>query len=689
MSAIKADRKLEDHLPSDHTMYASSVSLLYSILIFSIYFPSLATEFLFNGFKEAANLSLHDSALITSNGALQLTNDSESQIGHAFFPDQVLMLHNQSALPTALSFSTTFVFDIITVNGTGGNGLAFVIAPSEALPGAQAGQFLGLFGDKNNGNSSNHLFAIEFDTVKAIGPFMDPDDNHVGVDINNLQSNVSKPAAYYRDDHKTVIVDLLSGQPIQAWVDYNGATNILNVTIAPLQIPKPGHPLISHTIDLSPIFKEYMYVGFSASTGRLTSYHYILGWSFSTNGVAPSLDPIKLPLPTIKRETSPTSKADILKTALISSIVTIILVVLVICVFRYIRKEAMLSEKLEDWELDYPQRFPYKELFKATKGFKEMELLGSGGFGQVYRGILRRSGEQVAIKKISSNSKQGVREFIAEISSLGKMRHRNVVQLQGWCKRNEVLLLVYEFMPNGSLDTFLFDEKKSRELNWNQRYKILKDIAFGILYLHEEWEQVVIHRDIKSNNVLLDADMNGRLGDFGLARLYEHGKNPHSTLVVGTLGYIAPELSYACKATTSSDVFAYGILLFEVACGRRPIEPSASSRELVLKDWVRECHMRENLLEVVDPRLHGCYVKEEMELVLKLGLLCSQSIPEVRPTMREVTQYLNGNDSLRDDIALVFSKNDSLDLNFQLMYTSSYGGTSSGSSVPGREMLKS
>ncbi|XP_065000929.1 L-type lectin-domain containing receptor kinase SIT2-like [Musa acuminata AAA Group] len=648
--------------------------LLLLLLLLSIYSPTLATEFLFNGFKEAANLSLDASALITSNGVLQLTNDSKRQIGHAFLSSPVHMLHNRSV---AASFSTAFVFDIVTVNGSGGDGLAFVVATSKTLPGAQNGQFLGLLSTQNNGNFSNHLFAIEFDTVKAIGPFTDIDENHVGVDVNSLESNVSKSAAYYADGGKKVSVDLLSAQPIQAWIDYNGVTSILNVTIAPLPLPRPRRPLISHAIDLSPIFEEYMYVGFSAATGKLISYHYIMGWSFSTDGVASSLDLSQLPLPPRQKEASPASKASILKTAVLSSIVTLLFIVLVISIFMYLRKQAKLSENLEDWESYYPHRFPYKELYKATKGFQETELLGSGGFGQVYRGTLRRTGEVVAVKKISSNSRQGVREFIAEISSLGRMRHRNLVQLQGWCKRNEDLLLVYDFMPNGSLDTFLYDHDKSQQLSWNHRFKILKDIAFGLLYLHEEWEQVVVHRDIKSNNVLLDADMNARLGDFGLARLHDHGENPHTTHVVGTLGYIPPETCHAGRAAPSSDVFAYGILLFEVACGRRPIQPTAPPSEVVLMEWVRKCHMEDKLLEVVDPRLGGLYPEQEIKLVLRLGLLCSQSIPEARPTMSQVTRYLDGTDGLTDDVAFVFSEADSMDLASRLSITSSWSGMGS------------
>nr|VVW60827.1 unnamed protein product [Nymphaea colorata] len=166
---------------------------------------------------------------------------------------------------------------------------------------------------------------------------------------------------------------------------------------------------------------------------------------------------------------------------------------------------------------------------------------------------------EVAVKRVSHDSKQGMREFVAEVSILGRMRHRNLVQLQGWCRRGEELLLVYEFMLNGSPDSHLFEMKRS-SLGWEERFRIVKGIASGLLYLHEEWEQVVMHRDVKASNVLLDGDLNGSLGDFGLARVYDHVTNTKTTHIVRSFGYMAPELSRTSKSTTSSDVYSYGVL---------------------------------------------------------------------------------------------------------------------------------
>ncbi|KAM1801352.1 hypothetical protein ACFX11_032972 [Malus domestica] len=195
-------------------------------------------------------------------------------------------------------------------------------------------------------------------------------------------------------------------------------------------------------------------------------------------------------------------------------------------------------------------------------------------------------------------------------------------------------------MPNGSLDKYLYGQP-TVTLNWSQRFRVIKGVASGLLYLHEEWDQVVIHRDVKASNVLLDGEWNGKLGDFGLARLHDHGADPQTTHIAGTFGYLAPEHTRSGRATTSTDVFSFGVFLLEVACGRKPIE-THDSEVVILVDRVFCCWKRSNILEAKDPNLGTEFVAEEVELVLKLGLLCSQSEPAARPSMRQVVQYLEG-----------------------------------------------
>ncbi|GAY69598.1 hypothetical protein CUMW_289500, partial [Citrus unshiu] len=170
----------------------------------------------------------------------------------------------------------------------------------------------------------------------------------------------------------------------------------------------------------------------------------------------------------------------------------------------------------------------------------------------------------------------------------------------------------------------------------------------GLLYLHEDWEQVVLHRDIKPANVLLDADLNGKLGDFGLARLYDHDTIPQTTKLVGTFGYMDPELMRTGKASTSTDVYAFGVFMLEVASGRRPVEQQGSMETVNLVDWVCDYWKKGAILDASDSRLEGTYEEKQMELVLKLGLFCSHPKPEARPNMRQVMQYLDGDATLPD-----------------------------------------
>lgn len=596
---------------------------------------SIQDAFTFNGFS-GANLSVVGVASVKPDGLLQLTNRTQNVRGQAFYPRP---LRFRSASGKPFSFSNTFVFGIIPeVSIVGGNGIAFVISRTTDFSTATASQYFALFNDKNDGNSSNHVFAVELDTV--LNPeFKDINNNHVGIDVNGLTSYNSTPAGYYDDNNGLVFrsLTLISDGVMQVWVDFDGEDMRLNVTLAPMGMSKPSKPLLSSTVNLSTLMEDLMYVGFSSSSGGFHTAHYVLGWSFKMNGEAKGLDYANLPLLPVIISSNGSSKA-------LAIWLPIALVLFMLCVVAsvvFVKRRKKYAELLEDWELEYgPHRFKYRDLFRATKGFREKGLLGAGGFGRVYRGVLPGSKLEVAVKRVSHESRQGMKEFVAEIVSMGQLRHRNLVQLLGYCRRKGELLLVYDFMPNGSLDMFLYDRTKPT-LGWAHRFRIIRGVASGLLYLHEDWEQVVVHRDIKASNVLLDREFNGRLGDFGLARLYDHGTDPQTTHIVGTMGYIAPELGRTGKATTATDVFAFGAFLLEVACGRRPVQ-SLEGEEKMLIGWILSSWQRGRILDTVDPRLGEDYCPIEAELVLKLGLLCSNPMPEARPSMRQVVQFLVG-----------------------------------------------
>lgn len=467
------------------------------------------------------------------------------------------------------SFSVTFIFSILSAYpDKSADGMTFLVTTNKNFSDAFPAQYLGLLNDQNNGNPNNHIFAVELDTIQN-SEFEDINDNHIGININGLHSVQSQGAGFYDDKNGMFKnMSLISREVMQVWVEYDGGTTQIDVTLGPIKMAKPNRPLVSAIYNLSTVLTDTSYIGFSSSTGVINSRYCLLGWSFSMGNTTPEIDITKLPkLPRVGSRSPSKVLTIILPTAIASFIfvtgTTIILLA---------RRKLANNELQEDWEVEFgPHRFTYKDLFLATEGFKNKNVLGAGGFGKVYKGILPTSKLEIAVKRLSHNSKQGTKEFITEIVSIGHLRHRNLVQLLGYCRRKGELLLVYDYMPNGSLDKFLYCENDKPSLDWATRFHIIKGAACGLLYLHEKWDKVVIHRDIKASNVLLDSEFNGRLGDFGLAKSYNHGTDPQTTRVVGTMGYLAPELVRMGKASPLTDVFAFGTFLLEVTCGHRPI----------------------------------------------------------------------------------------------------------------------
>uniref|UniRef100_A0A0D9XK33 non-specific serine/threonine protein kinase n=1 Tax=Leersia perrieri TaxID=77586 RepID=A0A0D9XK33_9ORYZ len=627
--------------------FAMVISLPWLALLLAVATGAGGVEFVYDGFAGAA-LSLDGMATITPAGLLLLTNDTDMNKGHAFHPEPVTFAAGDGVVG---SFSTTFVFAIVSeFIDLSTSGFAFLVAPGTNLSTAMPQQYLGMFNASGNGDGRNRIFDVELDTVRN-PEFADLNNNHVGVDVNSLNSTASATAGYYADDDGAFHnLSLISRQPMQVWVDYDAAAAEVAVAMAPVRWPRPKKPLLTAGVNLSTVIADTAYVGFSSASSIVLCKHYVLSWSFRLgggDGGAPALDYSKLPkLPRIGPK--PRSKA--LTVALPIATTAIVLAAVAIGFFLLWRR-LRYAELREDWEVEFgPHRFAFKDLYNATGGFKDKRLLGAGGFGRVYKGVLPGSRTEVAVKRVSHESRQGMKEFIAEVVSIGRIRHRNLVQLLGYCRRKGELLLVYDYVPNGSLDKYLYGCDGKPVLSWAQRIHIIYGVASGLLYMHEDWEQVVIHRDIKASNVLIDNNMNGRLGDFGLARLYDHGTDPQTTHVVGTMGYLAPEMVRSGKATTLSDVFAFGAFLLEVACGRRPIEEDEEAvavagvdgdDRFVLVDWVLSRWRNGTITDAVDAKLAGDFDTVEANLVLRLGLTCLHPSPAARPSMRQVTQYLN------------------------------------------------
>ncbi|XP_010260207.1 PREDICTED: L-type lectin-domain containing receptor kinase VII.1-like [Nelumbo nucifera] len=602
---------------------------------------AFAVDFVFNGFS-SSDLLFYGTATLESR-LLVLTNTTAFTVGRALYNSKIpTRAPNTSAI---LPFYTSFIFSIAPNNGQlSGHGIVFIFAPTGGINGTTSSQHLGFVNHTNNGNRNNHLFGIEFDVFKN-QEFNDINDNHIGVDENSLTSKTAEPAGYWAEDMNSrngTFHDLTlnNGVNYQVWIDYS---DLLNVTMARAGMKRPQRPLISTPVNLSDILLDEMYVGFTAATGRLVEYHRILAWSFSNSNasIGDSLTTLNLPSFVPPKNSVFRSKGFIAGITVAVLFVLACSAVISLLLVKRRRRKVRERAEMEDWELEYwPHRMNYQEIHTATKGFSEENVIGVGGNGKVYKGVLT-GGAEVAVKRIAHETDEGMRGFLAEVSSLGRLKHRNLVGLRGWCKREKgSLMLLYDYMENGSLDKRVFECEQSMMLGWEDRVRVLKDVAAGVLYLHEGWEARVLHRDIKASNVLLDRDMNGRLGDFGLAHIHGHGQMASTTRVVGTVGYMAPEVVRSGRASAQTDVFGFGVLILEVACGRRPIEEGRPP----LVEWAWGLMERGELLNAMDERLRavGGFDAEEVERVLHLGLLCTYPDPRARPTMRQVVKVLEG-----------------------------------------------
>ncbi|OAY70893.1 L-type lectin-domain containing receptor kinase IV.1 [Ananas comosus] len=486
---------------------------------------------------------------------------------------------NSNSNKYVASFSTSFTINVFRqTNTTPGEGIAFLIAPSlDAPPPGSDGGYLGLTNATLDGNASNHFVAVELDTVKQ--PY-DPDDNHVGLDVNGVVSVANASL--------DLQIAPVAPANYTLWIDYDGGVRRIRVYMAAEGRPQPPSPVLDAPLDLGQFVLQRSYFGFSASTGSDYELNCVLAWNMTVERLR---DKKRLPRWAL---------------GLAVGLPCAALLLGLIAGLYYVRRRrvgddpSMLAGALLRSLPGTPREFDYKELKKATNNFDEKMKLGQGGFGTVYEGVLVGAGDngetiEVAVKKFARANTKGQEEFLAELTIINRLRHRHLVRLIGWCHQNGELLLVYDYMPEGSLDQHLFGGPEKPLLNWARRYNVLSGVASALHYLHNEYDQRVVHRDLKASNVMLDRDFNARLGDFGLARALDVDRTSYADLeldgVPGTLGYIAPECFHTGKAP-GVDVYGFGAVILEVVCGLRPRCEVGGFHYLV--DWVWSCTARPN-----------------------------------------------------------------------------------------------
>uniref|UniRef100_M1D081 Receptor-like serine/threonine-protein kinase n=3 Tax=Solanum tuberosum TaxID=4113 RepID=M1D081_SOLTU len=299
---------------------------------------------------------------------------------------------------------------------------------------------------------------------------------------------------------------------------------------------------------------------------------------------------------------------------------------------------------IQDDDIEVPF-FSFESILVATDDFSEQNKLGQGGFGPVYKGIFS-GGREIALKRLSSHSGQGINEFKNEVMLIARLQHRNLVRLLGYCIQSSEKILLYEYMANKSLDTFIFDRKRSVLLDWRKRFEIIEGIAKGLLYLHHDSRLRIIHRDLKTSNILLDEELNPKISDFGLARVVE-GKitQANTNKVVGTYGYMAPEYAIDGLFSIKSDVFSFGIVILEIISGRRNTgffnqEEASNLLGLAWRLWTEDKSM-----DLVDQSLHKSCNKEEAIKLINIGLLCVQEDPKDRPNTSNIIMMLGSENS--------------------------------------------
>ncbi|CAL8176393.1 unnamed protein product [Prunus armeniaca] len=548
-------------------------------------------SFSINDFSRDANNILYEGDAAPSSGVIELSTITAADIqdiycrtGRATYAEPLHLWDSAKLADFTTNFS--FIIDTVRNDNNIGDGLVFFLAPVHyPIPPNSAGGDLGLLNTTTRFDkaSQNQIVMVEFDTSPNS---WDPLWPHVGININTISSVVNARWDALGN----------SGKKAHVQITYSATTKNLTVLWTYEEYTDVAITSLSYPIDLRKVLPEWVTIGFSTANGCARER--------------------------ISVQTQRT-----------------------ICWLVVKRRKNRSDEHGNDsnsvastdlvWQA-LPRRFSYDELVAATNDFANDGRLGQGGSGKVYKGIIQDLGCTVAVKRIIPESEHYEKVFINEVKIISRLIHRNLVQFIGWCHEQGECLLVYAYMPNSSLDTHLFGSRTT--LQWDLRYKIALDLATAVHYLHEDAETCVLHRDIKSANILLDYDFKTKLGDFGIAKLVDPRFRTQTTGVVGTFGYIAPEYANRGRASKESDMYSFGVVALELACGRRTYQDKEF--HVPLFRWVWQLYLAGNLLSAADERLDMNFVPNEMECLLIVGLWCTHPNNKERPKAGQVMRVL-------------------------------------------------
>ncbi|XP_028788543.1 cysteine-rich receptor-like protein kinase 25 [Neltuma alba] len=350
------------------------------------------------------------------------------------------------------------------------------------------------------------------------------------------------------------------------------------------------------------------------------------------------------------REPTPKGKTRIsvaVVLAIVAPITTVLLLFLLLCWLgtRRASKKHILVPPAEENDVEISSvehvQFDLETVRLATNNFSHENKLGEGGFGEVFKGSLP-NGQDIAVKRLSLSSRQGAEEFKNEVVLVANLQHRNLVRLLGFCLDGEEKILIYEFIPNKSLDHFLFNDERKIMLNWPKRYKIIQGIARGILYLHEDSRLRIIHRDLKASNILLDENLNAKIADFGMAKIFGADQTQGNTnRIVGTFGYMPPEYAMHGNLSVKVDVYSFGVLILEIISGQKSTSFQEPNYDEHLLNYAWRKWKDGTPLEVLDVSLRDSYNREEVRRCIQIALTCVQEDPAQRPTMQTIVLMLN------------------------------------------------